>query len=341
MADKVIAKTDLRKWLAGMAADHDVIAPIGREAGPATWKDINGTQDIDITANQMVMAAKEFLLPVHDVLFRFHTRKGEERLEVPDLTNKSTVMIGLRLCDVRAISVLDAVYYNQGPFRDAYYAARRDKLALVAAVCDDPRWSCFCTTVGDLKEWKLGADVLITDLGDKIYVQPVTEKGEGLLQGDFFSSPSEDDVRKKSEVWANLLALPKRPFAGKDISKIVSWDDPVWEEQARKCIGCGICTFMCPTCSCFDIQDETTGSVIERYRCRDTCQFSDFTMMGAGHNPRPEKKMRVRQRVLHKFKYQVEQFDLIGCTGCGRCVESCPVNIDIRGIVSHIAAEPL
>jgi Fe-S oxidoreductase len=92
---------------------------------------------------------------------------------------------------------------------------------------------------------------------------------------------------------------------------------------------------MCPSCSCFDIQDETCGSCIERYRCRDTCQFEDFTLMGAGHNPRNNQLPRSRQRLLHKFKYQHEQFGVVGCTGCGRCVELCPVNVDIRDVLTR------
>lgn len=335
MSDKVIAKSNLRSWLASLVANYEVVAPSAREAGPSGWKDINSHGDINIGAGQMLMAAKEFLLPAQDVLFRYNTKKGEEKLEPPQLDGKPKLMIGLTLCDVRAISVLDSVYLD-GRFRDPYYAARRDNLALMATVCDDPRWSCFCTTVGDLNEWAKGVDALITDLGDKIYVAPVTETGEKLVQGEFFSDPTAEETAKKSEVWANLLALPKRSFADKDVSKIVEWDDPIWEEMAKKCVGCGVCSYMCPSCSCFDIQDETTGSVVERFRCRDTCQFTDFTLMGAGHNPRPEKKMRVRQRVMHKFKYQMEQFQMIGCTGCGRCVESCPVNIDLREVLSRI-----
>jgi len=340
MPDKVIAKTDLRQWLASLMADCTVVAPLAGESGPARWRDINGTQDIDITTNRMLMAAKEFLLPVDDVLLRYQGKKGQEKLETPGVESRPTLMIGLRLCDVRAISVLDSVYL-EGRFRDPYYAARRERLALIATVCDDPRWSCFCTTVGDLEEWAKGADALLTDLGDKVYVSPQTETGEKLAQGAFFKDPTEEEMRKKSEVWTNLLALPKRPFAGKDMSETLDWDDPIWEEMARKCLGCGVCSYMCPSCSCFDIQDIVTGSTVERYRCRDTCQFSDFTQMGAGHNPRPEKKMRVRQRVMHKFKYQTEQFQLVGCTGCGRCVESCPVNIDLRDVLSRVASGEL
>lgn len=338
MPDKVISKTDLRQWLASLMINHDVIAPVGREAGPATWKDIDGKEEIEIGAGGMVMAAKEYLLPVHDVLFRYKGKKGEETLESPEISKKPKLMIGLRLCDARAISVLDSVYLD-GRFRDPYYAARRENLTLMATVCDDPRWSCFCTSVGDLNEWAKSVDALVTDMGDKVYVSPVTEKGEKLLSAPAFKDPTEEETKKKSQVWENLLAMPKRSFADKDISQSVSWDDPIWKEMADRCLGCGACSYQCPSCTCFDIQDDTEGDTIERYRCRDTCQFTDFTHMGHGHNPRPEKTMRARQRVMHKFKYQMEQFNMIGCTGCGRCVENCPVNIDLREILSKITEQ--
>ena len=304
MADKVLAKSDLRLWLETLVPDYEVIAPMPREAGPATWKDINGKRDINVDSDQMLMAAKEFLLPAQETLFRY--TKGEETVEQPKLDGKPKLMIGLRLCDARAISVLDSVYLK-GAFTDPYYAARREKLALMATVCDDPRWSCFCTSVGDLNEWAKGVDVLITDMGDKIYVAPTTAIGEKLVQGAFFKDPTPEETQKKTQVWDNLLALPKKPFAGKEIVAKFDWDDPMWAELAKKCLGCGACSYLCPSCSCFDMQDETVGNVTERFRCRDTCQFSDFTHMGHGHNPRPEKTMRVRQRVMHKFKYQMEQ----------------------------------
>ena len=108
----------------------------------------------------------------------------------------------------------------------------------------------------------------------------------------------------------------------------------------ERCLACGACSFLCPTCHCFDIQDEVTAEGGVRFRCWDTCQFGEFTRMGAGHNPRPTQKERVRQRVSHKFKYLVEEFGRLGCTGCGRCVEACPVNIDIRSVLARRSRAP-
>ncbi len=340
MADKVIAKSNLRSWLASLVASYNLIAPVAGESGPSRWKDIDGDSDVDITSDRMMMAIKEYLLPQSETLFTVSGKKGEETVVDPIKTpERGTLAMGLHLCDVRGISVLDDVYLHQGPFQDPYYAARRNSLAVMATVCSDPRWSCFCTTMGDLNDWAKAADVLVTDLDGKLYVAPISETGEKLVHGDFFAEPSAEDVAKKNEVWENLLALPKQSFAGMDTSKIVDWDDPIWAEIAQKCLGCGICSYMCPSCSCFDIQDETKGHTVERYRCRDTCQSCDFTHMGHGHNPRPEKTMRARQRVMHKFSYQVTQYGKNGCSGCGRCVESCPVNIDLREVLSRIAGK--
>lgn len=333
MADKVIAKTDLAKWIKELASKFTVIAPEADEQGHARWKEAAPDKEFDYTAGRNAMAAKEFLLPAYELLFRYKKDSLEEILPEDE---KTVIMMGLTLCDAHAIQVLDSVYLD-GKFKDPYYAARREKLALVASVCDKPRWSCFCTSVGDLEQWAKDVDVLITDIGDSIYVQPVSELGEKIVEGEFFRTPTEEETTKKEDIWQRQLALPKRLFAGRDIYKMVDWDDAIWTEIAKKCVGCGACSYLCPSCSCFDIQDEVCGDVVERFRCRDTCQFTDFTLMGAGHNPRPEKTMRVRQRIMHKFKYQIEQFGMLGCTGCGRCVEACPVNIDLREVLTEIA----
>ncbi|MDO8466505.1 MAG: 4Fe-4S dicluster domain-containing protein, partial [Gallionella sp.] len=113
----------------------------------------------------------------------------------------------------------------------------------------------------------------------------------------------------------------------------------LWEEMARACIGCGICTFLCPTCHCFDINDEVQSKAPlkgQRVRTWDNCQFPDFTMHSSGHNPRENTGARLRQRVNHKFQYFHENFGMHQCTGCGRCVSGCPVGIDIVAVVNKV-----
>ena len=108
-----------------------------------------------------------------------------------------------------------------------------------------------------------------------------------------------------------------------------SFESPVWLEQSLRCIGCGACAYVCPTCACFDMQDETTGSKGQRVRCWDSCGFGLFTLHTSGHNPREVQSQRWRQRIMHKFSYMPDRLSVYGCTGCGRCSRACPVDMNI------------
>ena len=117
------------------------------------------------------------------------------------------------------------------------------------------------------------------------------------------------------------------------------FDSPFWDDESMSCIRCGICTYLCPTCHCFDINDEVISSYPlkgKRVRTWDNCQFPDFTMHSSGHNPRPDKASRLRQRILHKYNYFVEKYGHYQCTGCGRCVSKCPVGIDIIEVLNKV-----
>ena len=118
-----------------------------------------------------------------------------------------------------------------------------------------------------------------------------------------------------------------------------SFENPIWQELTEKCLGCGVCTYLCPTCHCFDIVDETHASTGQRMRTWDSCQFPQFTLQASGVNPRATVKERFRQRVMHKFSYMIESYEQIGCVGCGRCVTECPVNLDIRHVVNSISKQ--
>ncbi|HOC23304.1 MAG TPA: 4Fe-4S dicluster domain-containing protein, partial [Anaerolineaceae bacterium] len=116
------------------------------------------------------------------------------------------------------------------------------------------------------------------------------------------------------------------------------FDSSLWGEFAQSCLGCGICTFLCPTCFCFDIVDEAQRD--ERVRNWDTCMFRVYSLEASGHNPRPTRAERTRQRLMHKFSYWLEHADQFGCTGCGRCVRYCPVGLDIRAMIRKAVATP-
>jgi len=336
--DKALSKDKLGQWLDSLRRTYEVVAPVkSASGGPAEFVKTDSSSEVVLDNSEWLAPPKDYLLPKTETLFFYDAKNEADPLRELLAEETPRLMLGLRACDARAIKVLDCVYL-EGEFADPYYAARRKGMALVGFVCSDTRWSCFCTSVGDPLEWLKDVDAVLTDIGDSYVITANTPAGESLLSDmSDMSDPSDQQMNLKVAAWDKLASLPKRPFAEKLTKDFLAWDDPIWDTYARKCIGCGVCSYLCPSCSCFDIQDERVGGQVERFRCRDTCQSCYFTLMGAGHNPRPEKKMRMRQRLSHKFKYQPEQFGIVGCTGCGRCVELCPVNMDIRLVLEEVA----
>lgn len=333
MTDKLISKDKISDFLAELGARYTVVAPVERCDAPAEFKELEAADMPVLDGSKPMMPPKDYLLPRYEVLVKIDTSEGATTVETPLPADKPRVMLGAWLADAQAIKVLDRVFLDNN-FVDPYYARRRESLIVVAVIPAKMRWSWFCGSVDNVENWKNGVDAIMYDIGDNFYFEAISEKGASLVEGAFASEPSENDKTRKNELWDEFKNTGALPFAGKALYENLAWDDPVWAEIAEKCVACGMCSYMCPSCSCFDIQDETCGTCVERYRCRDTCQFEDFTLMGHGHNPRNNQVPRSRQRLLHKFKYQHEQFGVVGCTGCGRCVELCPVNIDIRDVLS-------
>lgn len=331
-----LEKSKLPDWLAAMSRRYRVVGPVHRTDGHPQFEPLLPDDEVLLNNQRWAMPPKDFVLPRCETLFTFQ-KDGGERVEAASADAGPTVLFGAKACDMRSLQVLDRVFLD-GRFTDPYYQQRRADMLTVAYACERKRWSCFCSSVGDPVEWLQQADVVVTDVGDGYVLGAVSQRAGDLLEieGLALEPAGEAHQQKRNEVWEALRAAEKR-FDPGQVASSVDWEAPEWQEVARKCIGCGVCSFICPTCTCFDIQDEAlAGGGVERFRVRDTCQFCDFTKMGHGHNPRPTKKERTRQRVSHKFKYILQQCGISGCTGCGRCVELCPVNSDLRDVLQRI-----
>ena len=251
-------------------------------------------------------------------------------------------MFGIKGCDVRAIAVLDKVFLSEPV--DTYYAARREHGVIVSLACSRPETSCFCSAFG-IDCANPEGDVVTWQSGEYLYWQPETEKGEALTQQITALLASCDSTPVK-EAKAKISAIvEKLPLKNLDLSAWgaeaaqKNFDSPLWEQLYKPCLACGTCTFVCPTCQCYDIKDYNTGSGVQRYRCWDSCMYSDFTMMAHGNN-RNSQMQRFRQRFMHKLAYFPANNDgMFSCVGCGRCVDSCPAHLNIVKVIKAFGKE--
>jgi ferredoxin len=225
---------------------------------------------------------------------------------------------------------------------DPYFRKNRERTVLIGLSCDNPCGTCFCTETGGSPMGTEGLDIAVTELPEGGFiVEAGSERGEALtdLIGDqeTVSGKEQAWLEEKREEWAGKAAGEKdlaETFRSTDMMKL--YNAPFWQEIADSCINCGTCTFLCPTCYCFDIQDENMGGMSRRIRYWDSCMFPLFTKHASGHNPRGEKLQRCRNRFMHKMRYFPERFGPLSCVGCGRCLRLCPVNIDIREVVEKM-----
>lgn len=321
----MISRESLKSWLAGLTSRYQVMAPVLVE-GNHLFRPISSPDEIAWDYYNSVVPPKELVFPITESLFTLGYENGEPRIQEP-VIDRETVIFGLRPCDARAIALLDASFLTDPV--DTPYARRRAMVTLVGWACVHPEAPCFCANVGGAPNGTEGLDVLMTESNDAYFVQAITEKGSTVLAGA--------DLRQTDEIPAEPDSLPV--FSTEGITERLPEDfvSPHWQEQVEACMSCKICTFLCPTCYCFDMRDRREGDNVERLRCWDSCQAAHYSRIAGGYNPRATKTSRWKQFFYHKYLYYPERFGgTICCVGCGRCVRKCPVNIDIREVIRDL-----
>lgn len=308
-----------------------VVAPV-RRGDAVRFHEVAATEDLDLNFPRAERPAKEVFFPQQELVLSFR-KEGEETIvaEPPHLAQPSLVL-GLRPCDAHGIAVLDRVFLNQEP-KEAMYARRREGSLLIGLGCAEPRPACFCTSMGGGPFDGTHLDILLTPVADRFLLEPTSEAGAGLLRStEALNLAAEGFIEEAAGVQTEAqLTMERGADWSEGVMGLLSrFSDEAWAGVAEACLGCGACTYLCPSCHCFDLADEGTATRGQRWRCWDTCQFELFTRHASGHNPRPARKDRMRQRILHKWVYLPERIHLVGCTGCGRCVERCPVGLDPR-----------
>ncbi|BBF92805.1 4Fe-4S dicluster domain-containing protein [Blastochloris tepida] len=339
--DAILQKESLGRWIAKLQERGEVYAPeFVEDAWEFTKVERGASVELDHT--NTVLPAKGFVFPQREVLYRFRIENGKTpELTDTELSVKPMVVFGVRPCDGRATVRNDRVFTCG--VSDPYYQARRDSVVFIGLACNaPPSPNCFCVAVGGSPCSEDGLDVLMTDLDGRYHVKALTDKGRDVVNAasDLFQAATAADRNEVSNAQVAALEYPQRSISAMDLVVAAlkrNFESPLWDQLARTCIGCGACTYLCPTCHCFDINDEVTSKsplTGARVRTWDNCQFPDFTMHSSGHNPREDTGARLRQRICHKLLYFVETHNMQQCTGCGRCITHCPVGIDIVRIAN-------
>ncbi len=356
-----VIKIDKKEWTGGIDKSREKYLLFG----PVKDKDVNNRERYifkQLSLNQFpemenadtVLSPKSVIFPQTEKIL-----KGSLDPSLPDHHIMKRVeadyspraVVGIRPFDAKALTLVN-LNFDTKDYQDPYWCDAYKATTFVGLAVNNPSDVDFSTSMGSSPFGEEGLDVLLVDNGEEFLAKVLTDKGQSFIDSAGFNKGAdESDIKKIEELKAQAEKTIQGCCCGtstdscktgkikvetgnlKQKTVLELYEAPFWDDIAFSCINCGTCTFVCPTCWCFDIQDETKGKSCTRFKNWDSCMFPLFTLHGSGHNPRGEKVQRVRQRFMHKLKYFLDKYDKgTMCVGCGRCVQSCPVNIDIREV---------
>lgn len=333
---KFLDKSQLDSLLAQFAEQYDLLVPVNDNnlTQFAPYEKVKaGIAQLYFDGN-VTVSPKTAYLPQSEAMYKFRAQGKNLAIEEMPALDRVRVLFGVRHCDTKAIQCLDKVFLDDS-FEDPQYKEKREQTIVFSLACNHPKATCFCASMGvDRVHAEASvADVQMYDLGDCYGFEAISEKGSACLASlaGFVEGNAKLPVQDAQSVSFDSSGLSTKL---KDM-----FDHPIWDEYAFKCLNCGTCTYICPTCHCFDINNKMRGTTGLKLRTWDSCMFGEYTQMAGGHNPRPGKKERVRNRFLHKLQYFNEKHDMSLCVGCGRCIAKCPVHMDITKFIQQVIAE--
>jgi ferredoxin len=344
-----VIKIEKSQWSPGLEKLRETFRLFGpvKEKTWHNFQELAAGQLPDLAFQNTRLSPKSLVFPQSEIMLDYSLDKKDPDCNIPKMTEKDyspRAVIGIRPCDAKAM-VLVKMNFDTDEYQDPYWLNLYNATTFVGLACDAPCSTCFCTSTGCGPYHEEGLDVLLAEREDHFVAKVLTDKGERLMESAGWSTVLPDaaamDQAKSAAEEKIVSKIETDSLAAADTMALHGAD--FWEDISFACINCGTCTFSCPTCWCFDIQDETYGKKGVRMRNWDSCMFPIFSVHTTGHNPRDTKLARLRQRFMHKLKYFVDKYDKgIMCVGCGRCVRQCPVNIDIRNVsklMNNLASE--
>ena len=337
----ILETTGLLEMLARAVETSRLMAPVKRGRKSYAFKWIDGPDEIVFDYVRTILPPKKAVLPPREVLLDL--RRGPKPGSSPVIDRTPFVLFGVHPCDLSALGQLDWAFSRKSDVSDPHHAARREAVTVVGIDCMPDEY-CFCTSVCT-ENTRDGADLFLTPLRTGYLAEIMTPKGEALL-GETRSREPSPEQRNEAEAWRTTKAGRITRHLDADAPALPDilerrYGSRIWEKTAQRCYSCGTCTNVCPTCICFDVDDETNLplSAGSRQRRWDSCQYLDFALVAGPHNFRGERPSRVRHRWLRKFDYLNREYGRPFCTGCGRCTQACTTNIDLTQVLNDIIAE--
>ena len=336
-----ISLEKLPQLFAEIGKDNKLFLPI-EKAGQLNFAKWQEGDKVDLFKLKTVKSAKDVFFPQTQDIVSFKTNGKEISVDQPIMPDEKQVVMGVRACDQRSFDILDMAFVSE--FHDTFYEARRANTTVVTLACSKPDEACFCSVYG-IDPANPKGDVSTWIENGYLYWASQTEKGEILTQKvkhlfeEGEDSPVEEQKKKIGEI------IKRLPYANLNLSRFTPekllelFNSPKWQSLSEACLGCGTCTFVCPTCQCYDVRDFKTKDGVQRFRCWDSCMFSDFTLCAHG-NTRPSQMQRYRQRFMHKLCYFPSNHNgVYSCVGCGRCVQKCPQMLNIVKVIKSFEEE--
>ncbi|CAN2042100.1 sulfhydrogenase subunit beta (sulfur reductase) [Candidatus Magnetomoraceae bacterium gMMP-15] len=335
-----LIKINMENWAQGiekLSDSYQLFGPVKNEKFHE-FKKLDKGEMPDLTYANSRLSPKSIVYEQSEVMFEYSLDENEPDHHIMKEVEKDyspRAVIGIRPCDAKSFKLVQRNFDNP-EYKDPFWINSYNATVFIGFACNEPCSTCFCTSVECGPFHEEGLDLLLIEKDKEYYAKVITQKGQDLLKIAGWSDEvdiADNEIESLKQQAESKIKSSVNTDKLKDKKTTQLFEAPFWEEMAFACINCGTCTYSCPTCWCFDIQDEVLGKEGVRMRNWDSCMYPLFTLHGSGHNPRTEKYQRVRQRFMHKLKYYIDKYDNgIQCVGCGRCIRLCPVNIDIRSV---------